>query len=338
MWFTINMLMLNIPVYLYTPAIRVFIDLDNSSNLGVDHMYHGYATIAKGIKNTLRFNFLNGEQRAVSIGDKQFRFSLFDHATNKKVLTTGLNLLDDTVKLITSIDQTAVGKVLTFTDATSVMDGQSITGPGIPINTTVVSTTATTVTLSANTTSIVPAGSEFSFVTKAKKGVAELVLMGNDTVSLPSGRYTYSILREELDTNELSPVFIDGAGTVTGLVELVDSTTPKFVETTELKFLTQPNNTFTQTVGANNDGKGSEYFHTAAFYFNNFSGTWKIYGSLNNTIDGSNGQWVMLATDTIDIADAITEVRYANLTGVFNFFKFEYIPTSGSIDKVLYRS
>jgi hypothetical protein len=66
--------MLKLPVYLYTPAIRVFIDLDNYTNLGVDDMYHGYATIAKGIKNTVRFNFVNGEQRSINVQDKTFKF------------------------------------------------------------------------------------------------------------------------------------------------------------------------------------------------------------------------------------------------------------------------
>jgi len=73
--------MLNLPVYLYTPAIRVFIDLENNSVMGVDDMFHGYANIAKGIKNTIRFNFLNGEQRTVNISDKSFRFNLYDQST-----------------------------------------------------------------------------------------------------------------------------------------------------------------------------------------------------------------------------------------------------------------
>jgi len=87
--------MLNLPVYLYTPAIRVFLDLENSTKHGVDIMYHGYAKLAKGVKNTLQFNFLNGDQRPIDVSTKTFVFKMFDYATNKEVVSKNLTVLDD---------------------------------------------------------------------------------------------------------------------------------------------------------------------------------------------------------------------------------------------------
>ena len=89
--------MLNLPVYLYTPAIRVFLDLENSTKHGVDIMYHGYAKIAKGVKNTLQFNFLNGDQRPITLdrASKTFVFKMFDYATNKEVVSKDLTIIDD---------------------------------------------------------------------------------------------------------------------------------------------------------------------------------------------------------------------------------------------------
>jgi hypothetical protein len=87
--------MLNLPVYLYTPAIRVFLDLENSTKHGVDIMYHGYAKIAKGVTNTLQFNFLNGDQRPIDVSTKTFVFKMFDYATNKEVVSKNLTILDN---------------------------------------------------------------------------------------------------------------------------------------------------------------------------------------------------------------------------------------------------
>ena len=328
--------MLNLPVYLYTPAIRVFIDLENNSVMGVDDMFHGYANIAKGIKNTIRFNFLNGEQRTVNISDKSFRFNLYDQSTNKRVLSKGITVLDDTVSKTIATAQTAVGTTITLNNATNVSVGQSVYGVGIQKNTTVQSINGAQVTLSLTTTSLAPIGSVIKFVTYNLRGSAELRLVGRDTVNLNSGKYNYSIYLEDLDTNELSPVFVDGASTMTGVAELIDSVNPKFIDSETLNFNQQPDDKFTTgKVAANRDGKGNADLHTAAIYFSNFSGNFKIYGSLNNSIDGDNGNWALLSsTDHVNK----NVIEYANLYGAFNFFKFEYTKTAGTIDKVLYRS
>jgi hypothetical protein len=95
------MFMLNLPVYLYTPVIRVFLDLENSTKRGVDMMYHGYAKIAKGLTNTMQFNFINGDQRPIDVSEKEFVFKMFDPYTNKEVLSKDLDILDDGVAFST---------------------------------------------------------------------------------------------------------------------------------------------------------------------------------------------------------------------------------------------
>ena len=330
--------MLNLPVYLYTPAIRVFIDLDNFTNLGVDDMYHGYATIAKGIKNTIRFNFVNGEQRSINVQDKAFKFKLFDQVSNTQVLEKDLVVLDDTVTKNISTAQTAVGTTLTFADTTGIVAGQSVSGIGIQKNTTVVSTTGTSVVISSPTTSIAPIGAAMTFVTRVLKGATELRLISNETTNLNAGRYVYSILKVDSD-NELSPVFVDGARTMTGNVEVTDGVLPSYRPSDELVFNYIPSGTKYSTgkVAANRDGRGNNTLHTAQFYYTNFTGNIKVYGSLLNSIDCDNGNWVEIASvDKTNQADTDS----LNLTGVdnFNYFKFEYTTTSGSVDKVLYRS
>ena len=88
-------------------------------------------------------------------------------------------------------------------------------------------------------------------------------------------------------------------------------------------------------VAANRDGRGHKNLHTAAFYFTDFTGTLNVYGSLNNSIDGDLGNWVLINST---VYTEQTGIDYTNLEGAFNYFKFEYVKTSGTIDKVLYRS
>lgn len=324
--------MLNLPVYLYTPAIRVFLDLENSTKNGVDKMYHGYINIAKAIKNTIRFNFVNGDQRPININGMSFEFGLFDQKTNTRLVNKALTLLDDSITVTTSAAQTAVGKTLTFTSTTGLFTGQSVTGTNIPAKTVITAVTSTTVTLSNDTTAIVPLGATIDCVTFSKKGSAELTLIDTDTSELTSGRYTYSILRNE--SGVLSPVFLDGASSMSGSVEVTDSVLPRFIDSDVLTF--NLNNTGVRTTGpvaANRDGRGGNAIHSAALYFTNFSGTVDIYGSLDNSPTTTN--WAQIDTTTYTNQTLTVPV---NLEGVFNYFKFEYTPTAGSIDKVLYRS
>jgi hypothetical protein len=332
--------MLNLPVYLYTPAIRVFIDLDNNTKLGVDHMYHGYATLAKGIKNTLRFNFVNGEQRAINVNDSTFKFRLFDYATNKQVLEKNLVVTDNTVIKTISTAQTVVGKTITLNNVTNISVGQTVYGLGVPKNTTVDAVVGTTITLSNSTTKIAPIGTSISIVTYALKGSAELRLVSNDTANLNAGRYTYAITRLDSD-NELSPVFVNGASDMIGNIELTDGILPRFIDSETLTFnrvvgyYGAPDSWSTGHHAANKDGRGNNSLHTAQLYFTNFTGNVKVFASLDNT--AVTPTWSEV--ESFDYTNQ-TNPTYINLSGYdnVNYFKFEYIPSSGSIDKVLYRS
>jgi hypothetical protein len=266
---------------------------------------------------------------------------LFDQSTNIQVLTKHLDILDDTFQLVISTAQTETSKELTFTDTTGVTVGMSVNGIGIARNTTVTAVTATKVTLSLSTTTPVSLGANIKFFTLTLKGMAQLTIPGVDTVDLNSGRYVYSILDEVLDDSDnvvdLAPTYIDGASNLNGLVDLVEGVTPKPVPSQTLSF-NRLNDLVTYSTGkkaANNDGRGSVNLHTVAFYLNNFTGTVNIYASQQNTIDGDLGSWVLYETATY--ADQ-TSIENFNIEGSFTFFKFEYVKTSGTIDKALYRS
>jgi len=261
--------MLNLPVYLYTPAIRVFIDLDNSTKQGVDKMYHGYATIAKGLKNTLRFNFVNGDQRPVNVNNMEFEFKIFNPVTNNQVLPNTVNL--------------------------TILDNGTTLG---------------------------------------LRGQAQVTLTPADTVYLTPGHYTYSIVKK--NGVDLSPVFLDGASSMTGNIEITDGIVPKFIASEELTFaLNQNNLRRAGPIASNRDGRGSNALHTAQLYFTNFTGNLKVFASLDNSM--TNPNWAQVSSIDYTNQTGTTFINLEDMSNV-NYFKFEYVPTAGSIDKVLYRS
>jgi hypothetical protein len=259
--------MLNLPVYLYTPAIRVFLDLENSTKRGVDMMYHGYIKIAKGLTNTIRFNFVNGDQRAIPVDNKEFVFKLFDSYTNKEVLEKDVTVIDD----------------------------------------------GTTPNL---------------------RGQTELVLEGFDTKDMLPGHYNYSILRK--DGAVYHPVFIDGASKMQGEALIEDVVTAKFIASETLTFSKGQDDLYSAgPIAANRDGKGNNALHTFQLHFTDFTGNFKAYATLDNS--SSNPNWVEISNvnyvnQTENVTLNINNMRNAN------YFRFEYTPEQGSIDKILFRS
>jgi hypothetical protein len=69
----------------------------------------------------------------------------------------------------TSATQGAAGVTLTFANTTDVMSGMYVVGAGIPANTTILSKTSNTITLSASTTSALSSGTVVKFYTETSK-------------------------------------------------------------------------------------------------------------------------------------------------------------------------
>lgn len=258
--------MLNLPVYLYTPAIRVFVDLENSTRRGVEQMYHGYATIAKGLKNTLKFVFLNGDQRPIDVSSKTFVFKVFDRYTNNEVLEESLTIIDD--------------------------------------------------------------GTNYNV-----RGLASVTLSGVDTRNLTTGLYNYSIL--EVDGAQLTASYIDGSYSMSGNLEITDGVVPKRIPSEQLTFTENQNQLFTAgPIAANRDGKGNNLLHTFQIYFTNFTGSLVIKGTMENDPTLS---YVTIQTLNYTNQNGTLSINLTDMRNI-NYFKFEYTRTSGSIDKILFRS
>lgn len=87
-----------LPIYLYQNDIAVILDLDPTVT-GVNRiMYQRDLTIQKGIKNEIRVQFKNSDQKRIPISNTQtFVFSMFDNSSQRLLLEKPLEVLDDGV-------------------------------------------------------------------------------------------------------------------------------------------------------------------------------------------------------------------------------------------------
>lgn len=86
-----------LPVYLYANKLDVTLDLDATIR-GVNQvMYQRDLTIQKGIRNQIRIQFKNSDQKRVSISTTQtFVFSMFDAINQRLIVEKDLEVLTET--------------------------------------------------------------------------------------------------------------------------------------------------------------------------------------------------------------------------------------------------
>jgi hypothetical protein len=92
--------MQNLPVYLYPNSFTTILDLDPTVR-GVNRvMYQRDLKVQKGIKNQIRVQFKNSDQKRISISNTTtFVFTMFDAIERRQLVQKQLTVLDDGVKL-----------------------------------------------------------------------------------------------------------------------------------------------------------------------------------------------------------------------------------------------
>jgi len=87
--------MQNLPIYLYQNLYDVILDLD-STTIGVNRkMYQRDLTIQKGVKNQVRIQFKNSDQKRIRVYTTQtFVFSMYDAINQRLIIEKPLEVLD----------------------------------------------------------------------------------------------------------------------------------------------------------------------------------------------------------------------------------------------------
>ena len=88
--------MQNLPIYLYSNTLDVILDLDVTIR-GVNQvMYQRDLKIQKGIKNKVRIQFKNSDQKRININNTAtYVFSMFDAINQRLLLQKNLDVIDD---------------------------------------------------------------------------------------------------------------------------------------------------------------------------------------------------------------------------------------------------
>ena len=88
--------MLNLPIYLYPNIYQVILDMDPTVR-GVNRvMYQRDLKIQKGVKNNIRVQFKNSDQKRITISNTAtFVFTMFDAISHRQLLQKQLTVLDD---------------------------------------------------------------------------------------------------------------------------------------------------------------------------------------------------------------------------------------------------
>ena len=88
--------MQNLPIYLYDNTLDVILDLDLTTR-GINQvMYQHDLKVQKGIKNKVRIQFKNSDQKRITIDSSgTYVFSMFDAVTQRLLIEKPLEILDE---------------------------------------------------------------------------------------------------------------------------------------------------------------------------------------------------------------------------------------------------
>jgi hypothetical protein len=347
--------MQSLPIYLYPNVLEVILDLDPTTR-GVNQvMYQRELTIQKGIKNNIRIQFKNSDQKLLTVSSSSvFVFNMFDATTQRQLLKKQLTILDDTILTSAVSDQPVTGNTLTFTNTNGIVIGQTVNGFGLAPNSTVVGISTNTVTLNHLTTYPVSSSTTLTFSTPSLRGTAQLSLTESDTVDLDKGPYKYSVTYMDMIDGTFLPTYSNTYYNVAGTANVVQDVYPVLQPSQEITAFLKSYNDHTQlhewksgNIYAYPEYNSNVALQTVAMYMTNFRGQVLVQGTLSNQPDSYN-KYFTVASNTYT---GFSGVDYVNFNGIYSYVRIMYIPAkgplssdnsdtaySGTFDKALYRS
>ena len=172
--------------------------------------------------------------------------------------------------------------------------------------------------------------------TVSTKGDASCTITEGDLLDLDAKFYNFAV-REVKSDGSREVTYSDTGYAAAGTVEILDGAYPQFIASTSVSAFTLSGNVFTSSAIDGKPGiNNNQALHTIAIYPKNFSGTFKVQGTMVATSPVDN-DYFTITTTTLTPASSIETL---NFTGVFQNVRFVAERTSGTtgrIDKILYR-
>jgi hypothetical protein len=172
-------------------------------------------------------------------------------------------------------------------------------------------------------------------------GKVTVILTENEMLDIDSGFYDYSIIKEVRETVDSTDYRVtsriamymdsqyDTLGTIEVLGDVLGEVTPsvsidKFEYVNPFATGGEDSKFFISSiVDAKPTFNSAGTLHTFQFYSSNYRGTVTIQGSLDEQ-GATPHKWVDIST--VDL----TEQRYKNITGKYNWFRIKHVPTQSS--------
>lgn len=166
--------------------------------------------------------------------------------------------------------------------------------------------------------------------------------------SVEPGSYQYSVIFETRVTDgayyrvsQRKPGFVDSQHGAIGVIEIVKNVFGAAKESLEIKNFAEirPSSVgedeatsyISSLIDAQYQLTNSLSLHSFAFYMDSYSGDVTIEGSLDDSADPS--VWATLD----EITYTNSGLASVNVEGKWKWFRIKHIPTSGTLDKILYR-
>ena len=191
--------------------------------------------------------------------------------------------------------------------------------------------------------------------TRKIKGRAYVTLTASDLEGLEEGSYSYSILQEERDELSLTeyqvtsqtPLYIDSQYGVVGTIEVLGDVLGSTISSLVVNNFsyvnpltageTTPKYYISSIIDAQPTLGTAQSVHTFQLYFNNYSGSVSIEGSLDDQ-GASPAKWTTVLSP-VSLTSQTTPI-YKNIVGKYNWFRIKHLPSTtntGTVDKILYR-
>lgn len=178
-------------------------------------------------------------------------------------------------------------------------------------------------------------GTIIETTTPSYKGQFTVEITENDLNNIDGQLMTYVVyLTDSNGKNKIT--YADSQFGARGIIKIDSETFPGPKESYNVTTFTEydPGVYTSESISAEPAINGNTALHTAAIYSTGFAGSVTIQGTLDNQ-DDTNTNWVDIATKTLT---SPTEPVYENFNGVFNYLRFKYTKTSGTLDKILVRN
>jgi hypothetical protein len=173
-------------------------------------------------------------------------------------------------------------------------------------------------------------------------GIITVTLTEFDLLNIKTEWLNYSISLTDPLTGTQHVVYTDDNFEARGEIHLLPNHYPSFHPSINVQLPTNSNTSVTtSTLTADTVSLQQSSHHTAQFYFTDFSGHIDVQGTLDLLPpNGSTSGNTSVSWGTVETLTYTNQINtdYTNWNGIFTALRFIVHPTSGTVDKILYRT